>query len=109
MGAGAPEAQGPMGRQSKSPLLCLSAQSQQDLHLSKDQVFEGESLRETLLTASAVVKCDSLAFGAFPGCITGVFTFLPPRSVKVTIYATQCRLLLPFFLLFQARKETWDM
>ena len=52
-------------------------------------VFEGESFRETLLTASAVVKCDGLAFGAFPGCVTRCFTltsrFLPPRPAKVTI------------------------
>ena len=46
-------------------------------------VFEGESFRETLLTSSAVVKCDGLALGAFPGCVTRCFTltsqFLPPR------------------------------
>ena len=50
---------------------------------------------ETLLTWSAVVKCDGLAFGAFPGCVTRCFTltsrFLPPRPAKVTIYATRCR------------------
>ena len=35
------------------------------------EVFEGESFRETLLTSSAVIKWDGLAFGAFPGCVTG--------------------------------------
>ena len=67
-------------------------------------VFEGESFSETLLTSSAVVKCDGLAFAAFPGCVTGCFTltsrFLPPRPAKVTIYSTQCchfYLFLPFF------------
>ena len=70
---------------------CVSVQG---LHPSKDSAFaafEGESFRETLLTWSAVVKCDGLAFGAFPGCITRCFTltsrFLPPRPAKVTIYA----------------------
>ena len=37
-------------------------------------VFKGESFRETLLTLSAIVKCDGLAFGAFLGCITSCFT-----------------------------------
>ena len=59
---------------------------------------------ESLLTSSAVVKCDGLAFGAFPGCVTRCFTltsrFLPPRPTKVTIYATRCRHFLFFFLLF---------
>ena len=68
---------------------------------------------ETLLTSSAVVKCDGRAFGAFPGCVTRCFTltsrFLPPRPAKVTIYATRCRHFLSFFLLFRARKESWDM
>ena len=44
----------------------------QGLHPSKDAafpVFEGESFGETLLTLSAVVKWDGLAFGAFPGCV----------------------------------------
>ena len=92
---------------------CVSIQG---LHPSKDpafEVFEGESFRETLLTASAVVKWDCLAFGAFPGCVTRCFTltsrFLPPRPAKVTIYATRCRHFLSFFLLFRVRKESWDM
>ena len=76
-------------------------------------VFEGESFRETSLTSSAVVKCDGLAFGAFPGCVTRCFTltsrFLPPRPAKVTIYATRCRHFLSFFLLFRTCKESWDM
>ena len=38
------------------------------------EVFEGKSFRETLLTASAVSKWDSLAFGAFPGCRPDVLT-----------------------------------
>ena len=63
---------------------------------------------ETLLTSSAVVKCDGLAFGAFPGCVTRCFTltsrFLPPRLVKVTIYATRCRHFLSFFLILRVRK-----
>ena len=46
--------------------------------------------QETLLTVPAVVKCDSRAFGAFPGCVTRCFTltsrFLPLRPAKVTIY-----------------------
>ena len=41
---------------------------------------------ETLLTSSAVVKCDGRAFGAFPGCLTRCFTltsqFLPPGPRK---------------------------
>ena len=76
---------------------CFSVQG---LHPVKDPTFvdfEGEFLGETLLT---VVKCDSLAFGAFPGCITRCFTrmswFLPPRPAKVTIYATWCRHFLSF-------------
>ena len=68
---------------------------------------------ETLLTWSAVVKCDGRAFGAFPGCVTRCFTltsrFLPPRPAKVTIYATRCRHFLSFFLLFRACKASWDM
>ena len=68
---------------------------------------------ETLLTWSAVVKCDGPACAAFPGCITRCFTltsqFLPPRPMKVTIYATWCRHFLSFFLLFRAHKESWDM
>ena len=68
---------------------------------------------ETLLTASAVVKCDARAFGAFPGCVTRCFTltsrFLLPRPAKVTIYTTWCRHFLAFFLLFRVRKESWDM
>ena len=35
--------------------------------------FEVESFRETLLTSS-IVKCDSRASGAFPGCVTRCFT-----------------------------------
>ena len=88
----------------------------QSLDPSKDpafEVFEGESFGETLLTASIVVKWDGLAFGTLPGCVTRCFTltsqFLPPRPVKVTIYATWCRHFLSFFLLFRARKESWDM
>ena len=77
------------------------------------QSLKVESFRETLLTASAVVKCDGLAFGAFPGCVTRCFTltsrFMPPRPVKVTIDTMQCRSFLFFFLLFWARKESWDM
>ena len=74
---------------------CFSIQG---LHPSNDSVFvvyEGESFGETLLTTSAVVKWDVLAFGAFPGCVTSCFTltswFLPPRPTKVTIYAKWCR------------------
>ena len=87
---------------------CVSIQG---LHPSKDLVFvvfEGESFRETLLTSSAVVKCDGLAFGAFPGCVTRCFTltswFLPPRPAKVTICATRCHHFLSFFILFWAYK-----
>ena len=72
---------------------CVSVQGP-----SKDSVFvvfEDESFRETLLTSSAVVKWDSLAFGAFPGCVVRCFTltlrFLLPRPAKVMIYATRCR------------------
>ena len=69
-------------------------------------VFKGESFRETLLTSSAIVKCDGLAFGAFPGCVTRCFTlksrFLTTRPAKVTIYATWCQHFLSFFLLFRA-------
>ena len=86
------------------------------LHPSKDPAFvafEGESFGESLLTTSAVVKWDGLAFGAFPGCVARCFTlmswFLPPRPMKVTIYATPCHHFFSFFLLFQARKKTWDM
>ena len=72
-------------------------------------VFEGESL----LNASAVVNCDGLAFGAFPGCVTRCFTltsrFLPPRPAKVTIYTMRCRHFLSFCLLFQVCKEPWNM
>ena len=54
-------------------------------------------------------KWDSLAFGAFPGCITRCFTltsrFLLPRPAKVTIYATQCHHFLSFYLLLRACKE----
>ena len=46
-----------------------------------------------MLTASNVVKWGGLAFGALPGRVAGCFTltsrFLPARSAKVTIYATQ--------------------
>ena len=66
---------------------------------TKSQVRRKED--ESLLTASAVVKWDGLAFGAFPGCVTRCFTltsqFLPPRPTKVTIYTTQCRHFLSFF------------
>ena len=71
------------------------------------------SFRETLLAASAVVKWDGRAFGAFPGCVTRCFTltsgFLPPRPAKVMIYATWCRRFLSFFLHFGARNKSWDM
>ena len=64
---------------------------------------------ETLLTWSAVVKCDGRAFGSFPGCVTRCFTltsrFLPPRPVKVTTYATRCRHFLSFFRLFGRAKN----
>ena len=67
---------------------CVSVQG---LHSSGDsafEVFEGESSGETLFTASAIVKWDGLAFGAFPGCVTRCITlmsrFLLPRSTKVT-------------------------
>ena len=62
---------------------------------------------ETLLTSSAVVKCDGRAFGAFPGCVTRCFTltsrFLPPRPVKVTIYGTRCRHFAAFWGAFARR------
>ena len=100
---------------SKKPQALTCCVSVQGLHPSKDPafgVFEGESFRETLLTSSAVVKCDGLAFGAFPGCVTRCFTltsrFLPPRPAKVTIYSTRCRHFLSFFLLARACKESWD-
>ena len=68
---------------------------------------------ESLLTSSVVVKCDSRAFGAFPGCVSRCFTlasrFRPPRPANVTIYATQCRHFLSIFLQFLACKESWDM
>ena len=74
---------------------------------------EAESFRETLLTSSVVVKCDGLAFGAFPGCVTRCFTltswFLPPRPARVTTYATWCRHIRSVFLIFRAREESWDM
>ena len=83
---------------------CVSIQG---LHPSKDpafEVFEDESSGVTLLTTSAVVKWDSLAFGAFPGCVTRCFTltlrFLLPRPVKVTICAMLCCHFLSFFLSF---------
>ena len=73
------------------------------------QSSKAKSFRETLLTTSAVVKCDGLAFGAFPGCVTRCFTlmlrFLPPRPAKVTTYTTQCRNFLSFFLLFREPKR----
>ena len=88
---------------------CVSIQG---LHPSKDPsfvVFEGESFRETLLTPSAVVKCDVLAFGALPGCVTRCFTltslFLPSGSAKVTIYATRCRHFLCFSSFFFGRAK----
>ena len=92
---------------------CVSVQGLRPLKDSAFVVFEGESFRETSLTSSAVVKCDGLAFGAFPGCVIRSFTltsrFLPPRPSKVTIYATRCRHFLSFFLPFWSRKESWDM
>lgn len=58
-------------------------------HPSKDPAFVASlSFRETLLTASAVVKWDGVAFGTFPG------------------YGTRCFLL---FLFFRAHRESWDM
>ena len=93
-------------------LLCLI----QGLYPSKDpafEAFEGESFGETLLTMSAIVKWNDLAFGAFPGCVTRCFTLmsrlLPPRPAKMAIYAMRCRHFLSFFLLFWVRKESWDM
>ena len=87
---------------------CVSIQG---LHPSKDpafEVFEGESFKETLLTSSAVVKWDGLAFGAFPGCVTRCFTltsrFLTPRPAKVTIYPTRCLHFLSYVVLFRAHK-----
>ena len=66
---------------------------------------------ETLLTSSAVVKCDGLVSGAFPGSVTRCFTltsrFLPLRPAKVTIYAMWCRHFPSFFLLFRARENLW--
>ena len=83
------------------PLLCLSSGSVSVWSLKA-------SPSETLLTSSAIVKCDGLAFGAFPGCVTRCFTltsrFLPPRPAKVTIYATWCRHCLSFFF-FWCRKN----
>ena len=90
--------------------------SVQGLHPLKDspsKTTKAESFRKTLLTSSAGVKCDGLAFGAFPGCVSRYFTltsrFLPPRPVKVANYTTWCRHFLSFFLLFWAHKESWDM
>ena len=98
---------------SKRNTCCVSVQGLRPLKDSAFAVFEGESFGETLLTTSAVVKCDGLDFGAFPGCVTRCFTltspFLPPRPAKVTIYATRCRHFLSFFLLFLACKECGDM
>ena len=88
---------------------CVSIQG---LHPLKDpafEVIEGESFGETLLTASAAVKRDGLAFGAFPGCVTRCFThmsrFLPPRPEKVTIYAMRCLHFLSFFLFYGCAKN----
>ena len=53
-------------------LLCHN-QGPPPLKDSAFAVFEGESFRESLLTMSAVVKWDGLAFGAFPGCVTRCF------------------------------------
>ena len=101
------------GGKKRGDTCCVSIQG---LHPSKDPafaVFEGMPFGETLLSTSNVVKWDSLAFGAFPGCITSCLTlmspFLLPRPVKVTIYATRCRHFLFFFLLFRANKVSWDM
>ena len=64
---------------------------------------------ETLLTTSVLVKCDGLAFGSFPGCVTRCFTltsrFLLPRPAEVTIYATPF-VSLSFFFFGQA-KNLW--
>ena len=78
-------------------LHCYCA-SVQGLHPLKDSAFlvlQGEP---------AAVKCDVLAFGAFPGWVTRCFTltlqFLSPRPAKATIYATRCRHFLSLFLSF---------
>ena len=60
---------------------------------------------------STGVKLDSLAFGAFPDCVTRwsrltpTSRFLPPRPVKLTIYAMRCCHFLFFFLLFGLAKN----
>ena len=81
---------------------CVSIQGLDPL---KDSAFVGPS--ETILTSSAVVKCDGRAFGAFPGCVTRCFSltsrFLPLRPANVTIYATRRRHFLSFFLLGHVR------
>ena len=73
------------GRRRKTTC-CVSVQGLRPLKDSAFVVFEGESFRETLLTSSAVVKCDGLVFGTFPGCVTRCFTltsrFLQPRPRK---------------------------
>ena len=71
---------------------CVSIQGP---HPSKDPafvVFEGESFGETMLTSSSISWLRHH--------FTLTSWFLPPRPVKVTIYATQCRHFLSFFLLF---------
>ena len=86
--------------------------SVQSLHPLKDSdfvVFEGESFRETLLTSSAVVKCDSLAFGAFPGCVTRCFTLMSRFLRKWRSTLRDVAVFSLLFLLFRARKESWDI
>ena len=61
------------------------------INLTAAAVHSGDLRKCSII---CINKWDGLAFGAFPGCVTRCFThesrFLPPRSTKVTIYATQC-------------------
>ena len=92
---------------------CVTVQGLRPLKDSVFVVFWRRVLQRDLVNSSAVVKCDGLASGAFPGCVTRCFTltsrFLPSRPEKVTIYVTRCRQFLSFFLLFWVHKESWDM
>ena len=80
-------------------LLCLNSGSAS---------FEGPSLcgpRRWVLgrdLVNPINRCEngSRAFGAFPGCVTLTWWFLPPRPTKVMIYATRCRHFLSFFFIF---------
>ena len=66
--------------------LVIPSPSIPSLHPLKDPTFvlyKGESFGKTLLTSSAVVKWDGLAF-----CLIFTSRFLPPRSTKMTIYIT---------------------